>query len=273
MTTTDLTTSSGGGDFLQPEAVNARIQYARALAASNLLPDSYRAQPANVLLAIEYGHALGLEPIAAIQGISVIKGKPTLSADLMAAVVRRAGHKLRVRQSGMSVTATLIRRDDPDFEYQVTWDQAKAERAGLWGQRGPWTQYAEQMLRSRAITEVCRQGASEALSGAIYAPDELATADAPQTVEASPAAAASSADAATSAPSPSAALDDRRVGFVASWLTQRGIDADPQALLADATRSDMSGSPADLETWLTARYQADDGVVDAEVLEEVPTDE
>ena len=29
------------------------------------------------------------------------------------------------------------------------------------------------MLRARAITEVCRQGASDALAGTIYAPEEL----------------------------------------------------------------------------------------------------
>ena len=271
MTTTDLTTSSGGGDLLQPEAVNARIQYAKALAASNLLPDAYRAQPANVLLAIEYGHALGLEPIAAIQGISVIKGKPTLSADLMAAVVRRAGHKLRIRQSGMSVTATLIRRDDPDFEYQVTWDQAKAERAGLWGQRGPWTQYAEQMLRSRAITEVCRQGASEALSGAIYAPDELATVDVGEAVVAPPTtpipAASPSAASAHAAPAPGPAR------YVADWLHGHSLEGDVDTLLDAASTDGMAGSPHDLDAWLTARLTPAQDTLDAEVIEEADGDE
>lgn len=160
-------------DSMAPAAVQARIAYAKNLAASSLLPDAYRQQPANVLLAIEYGQSLGIKPIAALNGINVIKGKPTMSADLMASVVRKAGHKLRVRQEGMSVRAQLIRADDPEFIYEAVWDEARARRAQLWGQRGPWSLYPEQMLRSRAITEVCRQGASDCLYGVVYSPEEI----------------------------------------------------------------------------------------------------
>ena len=160
-------------DSLAPAAVQARIAYAKSLAASSLLPDAYRQQPANVLLAIEYGQSLGIKPIAALNGINVIKGKPTMSADLMASVVRKAGHKLRIIQEGMSVRAQLVRSDDPEFTYEVVWDEARARRAQLWGQRGPWSLYPEQMLRSRAITEVCRQGASDCLFGIIYSPEEI----------------------------------------------------------------------------------------------------
>ena len=106
--------------------------------------------------------------------IAVINGRATLSSDLMAAVIRRAGHTLRiVENSPESVTATLIRADDKTFKFEVTWDKDKATKAGLWGQRGPWSQYPTQMLRARAITEVARQGASEALMGMIYSPEDF----------------------------------------------------------------------------------------------------
>lgn len=92
----------------------------------------------------------------------------------MAAVIRRAGHTLRiVENSPESVTATLIRADDKTFKFEVTWDKDKAVKAGLWGQKGPWSQYPTQMLRARAITEVARQGASEALMGMIYSPEDF----------------------------------------------------------------------------------------------------
>lgn len=161
-----------------PGAVQARMQYAKALAASGLLPQHFRGQPANVLIAVEYGAALGIPPMTAINGVAVINGKPSMSSDLMASMVRRAGHRLRVTESedGKSVTAVLIRSDDPDFEFKATWDEATARQAGLWGNKGPWTQYPRQMLRARAISEVCRQGASDALSGVIYTPEELGAA-------------------------------------------------------------------------------------------------
>lgn len=151
-----------------------RADYIALLAPSTILPTAYRGNAANAFVAAETGAALGLEPLQALASIAVINGRATLSSDLMAAVIRRAGHTLRIVESSPeSVTATLIRADDKKFEFTVTWDKDKAVDAGLWGQRGPWSQYPTQMLRARAITEVARQGASEALMGMIYSPEDF----------------------------------------------------------------------------------------------------
>jgi hypothetical protein len=158
-----------------------RLQHAQAVSQSSLIPADYRNQPANVLWAMDLADSLGVPFPQVMQTMVVMRGRMTMSADLMAAVVRRAGHILRVREQGTSVTATLTRNDDPDFEFTATWDEAKARQAGLWGQRGPWSQYPAQMLRSRAITEACRQGASDALAGTIYTAEELEEPSAPTT--------------------------------------------------------------------------------------------
>ena len=151
-----------------------RADYIARLAPSTILRVAYRGNAANAFVAAETGAALGLEPLQALASIAVINGRATLSSDLMAAVIRRAGHTLRiVENSPESVTATLIRADDKKFEFTVTWDKDKAVKAGLWGQKGPWSQYPTQMLRARAITEVARQGASEALMGMIYSPEDF----------------------------------------------------------------------------------------------------
>lgn len=151
-----------------------RADYIARLAPSTILPVAYRGNAANAFVAAETGAALGLEPLQALASIAVINGRATLSSDLMAAVIRRAGHTLRiVENSPESVTATLIRADDKTFKFEVTWDKDKAVKAGLWGQKGPWSQYPTQMLRARAITEVARQGASEALMGMIYSPEDF----------------------------------------------------------------------------------------------------
>lgn len=204
-----------------------RLQHAQAVAQSTLIPDGYRNQPANVLWAMDLADALGIPFPQVIQTMVVMRGRMTMSADIMAAVVRRAGHKLRIREHGLSVTATLIRQDDPDYEFSATWDGAKARQAGLWGQDGPWTRYPAQMLRSRAITEVCRQGASDALAGTVYSPDELepteggtdaADAEAPAAALHAPAADAGSAQA-------DLALDkarDRSRALLAAHVKQYG---------------------------------------------------
>lgn len=150
-----------------------RIEHAKIVAQSSLIPAEYRGKPADIVWAMDIGDALGVPYTQVMQSMVVARGKMTMSADLMGAVVRRAGHRLRLREDGDSVTADLIRADDPDYTFTVTWDKAKAQAAGLWGSRGPWQQYPRQMLRARAITEVCRQGASDALAGSAYTPEEL----------------------------------------------------------------------------------------------------
>ncbi|MDM8086330.1 hypothetical protein QUV83_16265 [Cellulomonas cellasea] len=156
----------------RPGSVVEKQEWARALAPSRLLPQAYRDNPANLFLAAEFADALGIERINALTSIHVIEGKPSASADLMAALVRRAGHRLRVTGNDQAARAVLIRADDPEFEYVAEWDLSKARQAGLVG-KGVWTSYPAAMLRSRAITEVCRMAASDALLGVIYSPEEL----------------------------------------------------------------------------------------------------
>lgn len=150
-----------------------RIEHAKIVSQSSLIPAEYRDKPADIIWAMDIGDALGVPYTQVMQSMVVARGKMTMSADLMGAIVRRAGHKLRIHEDGNSVTASIVRADDPDYEFTVTWDEKKAREAGLWGNRGPWTQYPRQMLRARAITEVCRQGASDALAGNVYTAEEL----------------------------------------------------------------------------------------------------
>jgi hypothetical protein len=155
-----------------------RLEYSRALAVSNLLPAQYRGKPENVLYAIEFGRSLGIEPIAAINGVHIIEGRPSASAGLISALVRRAGHRLRVwveRDSQgqlVAAVATIIRKDDPDFEFRATWTMARAHAANLTG-KSVWKNYPEAMLKARAISEVAREACEEELSGVSYTPEEL----------------------------------------------------------------------------------------------------
>ena len=157
-----------------PGALSERIQYAETLAESSLLPKQFQKQPANVLMAIEYGNSLELSPIQAIQEITVINGKPTASANLIGALVRKAGHRLRVKADTATKTAVaqITRHDDPEYVYEVRWDMERAKSAGLTG-KDNWKNYPEAMLKARAITEVAREACPEALMGINYTREEL----------------------------------------------------------------------------------------------------
>lgn len=152
-------------------ALGAKVEYAKLLAASGLLPAQYRNKPANLLWAIEYGEMLGLSPMAAINGVHMIEGKPSASAGLIGALVRRAGHRLQIRGDDESATCTITRSDD-DEPFTVTWTLARAKQAELLG-KDNWRKYPAAMLKARAVTECARDACEEALSGVRYTPEEL----------------------------------------------------------------------------------------------------
>lgn len=160
---------------VRPAELDGRITYARALAASNLLPKQYRQNPENVLYAIEYGSALGLDPVQAMNSVHVIEGKPSPSSGLIGAMVRKAGHKLRVRvvhEPELTAIAQVIRSDDPEFTFEARWTMKRAQKAGVAGKQ-VWRSYPEAMLKARAITEVAREACEEALLGFSHSAEEL----------------------------------------------------------------------------------------------------
>jgi len=170
-------------------SLNERMRYAQVLAAADLLPTAYKAKPANVLLAMEYGEALGLSTITAIQQVNVIEGKPTASAQLIASLVRKAGHRLRVTGDDRHAVALVLRKDDPEFEFRAEWTVERAAQAGLCtvdpegrararSRNGdkplPWETYTAAMLKARAISEVARDACPEVLAGvASYTAEEI----------------------------------------------------------------------------------------------------
>lgn len=163
-----------------------RLDYAHALASSELLPRHYQNKPANVLVAIEWGQAIGLHPLTSINGLVIIDGTPTARASLVAALVQRAGHRIRTESSETEATTTIIRSDDPEHAHTAHWTIPKAAQAGLCsivngrprqrdknGRPMPWERYPEAMLIARSVTEAARKGAQDALYGLIYTPEEL----------------------------------------------------------------------------------------------------
>lgn len=154
-------------------ALSERMRFAEALAGADLLPRAFQQRPANVLLAMELGDALGIAPIVAMNEINVIGGSPSLSASLMAALARKAGHKVRITGGADSATCTIVRADDPTYEHTATWDVAKAKAAGLWA-KGHWAKDAATMLKWRAVSECVRFACSEVLGGLKYSREEMA---------------------------------------------------------------------------------------------------
>lgn len=244
--------------------VNAKINYATQLATAGMLPREFQANPGNVLWAIELGESLGIPAITAITGIHVMKGKPTASAGLISSLVRKAGHKLRVTGDAQSATATIIRSDDPDFEFTVTWTMQMARDAGLLA-NGTWKSYPEAMLKARAVTQVARDACQEALNGVQYTPEELGA-----TVEIDDAGEQIVVTQQQRPQAPAPVVRDWLAELVAGDTVDHVLELYRQAYRgADkATLDTIAGKGKPLAEVPAAEDVDEDGVVDAEVVED-----
>ena len=152
-------------------AMQDKLEYCQQMAKGNLLPKQYFQNPGNLLIAIEYGEALSLPTIVAIQQVHIIEGKVSASSALISSLVRRAGHKLRVDGDSKAATCKITRCDDTE-PYVVTFTIEDARTAGLTG-KDVWKKYPREMLKARAITACARDACQEALNGLCYTPEEL----------------------------------------------------------------------------------------------------
>lgn len=72
----------------EPRDITEGIELARLLSQSGLLPKSAQ-KPEAAFAIIAAGRELGLTAMQSIRSIHIIDGKPTLSADLIAALVKQ----------------------------------------------------------------------------------------------------------------------------------------------------------------------------------------
>lgn len=141
------------------------MELARVMAVSSLLPADLKGKPADVLVAILYGQELGLAPMQAIQSVYVVKGRPTISAQLWVALARRAGHKVRViEETATACTVEVHRGDDPKHPTKVTYTIEQAKTAGLMSNAN-WKNHPHAMLYARAVSTACRRACPEIALG------------------------------------------------------------------------------------------------------------
>lgn len=146
-------------------------ELAEFIAPTDFVPAAYRGQAAAVAAAILTGRELGIGPLQSLQHLYVVDGRPAMSAQLMRALVYRAGHQLRIVESTNARCQLAGQRRGSGVESVVTWTMDDAKRAGVAGRRN-WSTYPRQMLLARATAELCR-GLFPDVIGGMYVPEEL----------------------------------------------------------------------------------------------------
>ena len=157
----------GSSGALMPANLPEAIEVAKLMAASGILPKQFDGNTGAVFVAIQMGAELGLTPMAALQNIAVINGRPSLWGDAVLALVMAHPDCLDVEENfdDQTKTATCIVRRRGRKPVTGVFSVEDAKTAGLWGKQGPWTQYPKRMLKMRARAFACRDSFPDALRG------------------------------------------------------------------------------------------------------------
>jgi len=155
---------------LAPTNMTEAIQFSEMLASSNMVPKNFQGKPADILVAVQWGSEVGLPPLAALNGIAVINGKPSLYGDAaMSLVVGHAaygGHEEKLE--GEEASCTIVRIvNGKEVPTVRTFSVTDAKKANLMSKPGPWSQYPKRMLAMRARGFAIRDSFPDALKGVI----------------------------------------------------------------------------------------------------------
>lgn len=101
---------------------------------------------------------LGISPMAALNGgLNIINGKVEISARMMNALIRRAGHSLNtIKSTDTECEITGKRSDNGDSE-SASFSLEDAKQAGLVKPGGGWSKYPSDMLYARTLSRLARR--------------------------------------------------------------------------------------------------------------------
>ena len=160
---------------LAPRDIKEALAFAEMLSKSNMVPKDFIGNPGNILVAVQWGMELGLQPMQAMQNIAVINGRPSLWGDSVIALVKASPTcEYIIEEVGDdSATCRVKRRGEPEQERSFSTADAKA--AGLLGKQGPWSQYRKRMLQMRARSWALRDVFPDVLRGMPIAEEVMDT--------------------------------------------------------------------------------------------------
>lgn len=142
-------------------------QVSKAFTDSGYFKDA--AGQAQAIVKILAGQELGLPPVASMQGIHIINGKPSLSASTLAALVKRsAKYDYRIaRLTDQECTINFFEAGKPCGESSMTLAQAKQQ--GVQNLQ----KFPRNMLLARCISNGVKWFCPDLFLGPIYTPEEL----------------------------------------------------------------------------------------------------
>lgn len=155
-----------------PREWDAMRAMATEVCKTEFVPSDFRNRPEACLAAILTGRELGIGPMQALKEVSIIDGRPALSAQLMLALLRKGGVMILESQSTNDRAWIKAQRTDTGEVCEVEWTMEQAVTAGLAG-KANFRKYPADMLWARAVGRLGRRIGSDLLAGMAYTAEEV----------------------------------------------------------------------------------------------------
>lgn len=169
LATTDAGAASLG--FLSsPAAFEHTWRVAKAFSMSQMVPPHFQQKPENCMVALMMAQQLEVNPLLALQNLTVIQGRPGFNAQFAIALANRRGPfagpitwQSKGQGESLEVSAhAVIKSTGEAVSVTVSMEMAKAEG---WTKNPKYRSIPEQMLRYRSATWLIRLYCPEVLLG------------------------------------------------------------------------------------------------------------
>lgn len=135
-------------------------------------------EQSGVMMIMLAARELGIPPCQALNGgLNIIQGKVEISARMMSALVRKAGHQITIKESSDDLCVLVGKRSDSGEVQESSFSLADAQRAGLVKPGGGWQKFPRDMCFARALSRLARQLFSDVI-GIGYVEGEIKASDA-----------------------------------------------------------------------------------------------
>lgn len=166
------------GFMMNPANLTEAMEFAKIMSDSDIVPKEYKGKPGNILVAIQMGNEVGLQPMQALQSISVINGKATIWGDAALALCMNHDsfewHDEKIIQDAQGnhkAYCIVKRKGHEPYGADKPYSVEDAKKAGLWG-KDIWQKYPKRMLQMRARGFSLRDKFPDALKG-LYIREEV----------------------------------------------------------------------------------------------------
>lgn len=157
--------TGGKVQAIVPADIDQAWRYSQMVMQAGMAPNSYDS-PEKVMIGIVKGMELGLPPLAALQSIYVVNGRPTLWGDGALAMIQNSGLVEDFKEWWEDETAFCeIKRKNIPEPIKRTFSLEDASAANLTTKKGPWSLYPKRMCQMRARAFALRDGFADVLMG------------------------------------------------------------------------------------------------------------